>query len=79
MDNSVLGKRWTPPGTESKTVCSQKNPFTHSKRQAETGAASIRMSKIRHGLQLTNKFRLTEEDRKLKNIKAVQLAPKKLL
>ena len=37
------------------------------------------MSKLRYGLQLTNKVRLTEEDRKTKDIKATQLAQNKVL
>ena len=34
------------------------------------------MSKMRYGLQLMNNVRLTDENRKLKNIKATQIAPK---
>ena len=37
------------------------------------------MSKLRYGLQLTHKVRMTEEDTKTKDIKAVQIAQNKLL
>ena len=37
------------------------------------------MSKVRYGLQLTHKVRLTEEDLKTKDMKATQIAQNKLL
>ena len=37
------------------------------------------MSKARYGLQLTNKVRLTEEDKKNKDLKATQIAQNKML
>ena len=37
------------------------------------------MSKLRYGLPLTHKVRLSEEDRKRKDIKAAQLAQNKVL
>ena len=42
-------------------------------------ASSIWMSKVRYGLQLTNKARMAEEDKKMKDMKAVQIAKNKLL
>ena len=42
-------------------------------------ANSLWMSKARYGLQLTHKVRLTEVDRKSKDIKATQLAQNKML
>ena len=37
------------------------------------------MSKLRYGLQLTHKVRLDEEEKKLRNIKAAQIAQNKVI
>ena len=42
-------------------------------------ANSMWMLKMRYGLQLTNKVRLSEDDKKSKDIKATQIAQNKLL
>ena len=42
-------------------------------------ASSLWMSKVRYGLQLTHKVRLTEEDKKNKDLKATQIAQNKML
>jgi hypothetical protein len=49
------------------------------KDKLKTVASSIWMSKLCYGLQLTHKVRMTEEDTKTKDIKAVQIAQNKLL
>ena len=49
------------------------------KDKLKTVASSIWMSKLRYGLQLTHKVRMTEEDTKTKDIKAVQIVQNKLL
>ena len=72
MDKPLLGEGLTSQCTESKTNhdISQYIP----KDKLKLIANSIWMSKMRHGLQLTNEVRLTEEDKYSKDKKATQLA-----